>query len=274
MSIFKNFLKTFHLLIILASLSSCSSPSIISTWNNEIKIDGNRLDWVDKLKYFEDERVALGVMNDNEYVYLCFVTSDRAKAAKILRTGFTIWLDPLSSDGKTIGIQYPIKTEKSPDIDMLPQSRSHQQNKSDKSQREQNLVKMLEKMKSEQHEILVVNEDKFPLYVFPVKSKNGLEVSINFEGQQLVYELKVPLANNNLGNFVIDALPNEDIRFGFESGKFQKPEGDQGMQRGGANKMQGGSRGVMSRGNRPNMRNMQDMMDPINFWVNVKLGIK
>ncbi len=257
--------------ILLLSFVACSQPTINSNWRNtEISIDGNVNDWTGILNYFEDEKAAIGVSNDNDYIYFCLSTSDNAKIMKILRTGFTVWLDPQNSDGKTIGIQYPIKKIFSGAKDRSKQQFGKEEN------REDNLKKRIDQFKIEQNEILIVNEDKFPLNAIPIVNNNGLEVNINYEMHQFVYELKVPLANNNLSNVFIDVLPNEIIRVGFESGEVDKPEGrtrdskmgsnsNEGMQMGG----RGGNRGG---GRANNMGNMKNMMEPSEFWIEVKLS--
>ena len=103
--------KTFFLIgTLLLGLSGCSEPTINSFWQtSEIKIDGSSNDWAGSLNYYEDEKVAIGVSNDNDFIYFCLATSDSDKIMRILRTGFTVWLDPKNSDGETFGVQYPIK---------------------------------------------------------------------------------------------------------------------------------------------------------------------
>lgn len=257
--------------ILILSLTACSEPTIISNWQNaEISIDGNVNDWAGNLNYFEDEKAAIGVSNNNDYIYFCLTTSDNAKIMQILRTGFTIWLDPQSSDGKTIGIQYPIKNKFNGAGDRSKQPLEKEKN------REDNLIKMIDQFKIEQNEILIVNEDKFPLNALPKVNNNGLEVNISYAMHQFVYELKVPLANNNLSNVFIDVLPNEIVRVGFASGEVDKPEsrssgntmdapGNEGTRKGG----RGGNRGG---GRANNMGNMKNMMEPSEFWIEVKLS--
>lgn len=266
----RNRMKIF-LGILLISLAACSEPAINSNWQNEdISIDGNVNDWAGNLKYFEDEKAAIGVSNDNDFIYFCLTTSDNDKIMKILRTGFTIWLDPQSSDGKTIGIQYPIKKFSPGAIDRSKQKIGEEEN------REDNFSKRIDQFKIEQNEILIVNEDKFPLTALPIVNNSGLEVNINYSMHQFVYELKVPLANNKLSDVYTDVLPNELVRVGFESGEVDKPEertrdsnmGDnsnEGMQMGGRGGNRGGNRG--GRGG-----NVKSMMDPIEFWLEVKLS--
>ncbi len=261
-------------------LQGCSDNAMESTWQSEvIVIDGSKNEWEGSLKYFEDEKVAIGISNDDDFVYFCLATSDNSKIMKILLTGFTIWLDPLSSDGETIGFQYPIKRKMTGIMDRSQHGTKGGQN-SDKK-----LKQMIEKFKVEQNEILIVNHDNFPLNAYPLENKTGLEAKINYEMHQMVYELKVPLANNKFSNVYIDALPNELLKVGFESGEFDGPEGKErgGMNNAGApgksggmsrSGMAGGGRGGNRGGSKANMASRQELKSPIEFWMDVKLAGK
>lgn len=274
-----NYLKNFTgITILLIFTLACSEPTLDSSWkNSEISVDGSKADWKGALKYFEDEKVAIGIQNDNDYIYFCLATSDNSKIMKIFRTGFTVWLDPVNSDGETIGIQYPIKKE-------MGQKLRQPKGKSESDNKDQHINMIIERFKAEQNEILVVNEDKYPLNAYPLNNENGLEARISYEMHQLVYELKVPLTKENLSDVSIDVLPNELVKIGFESGEVEgkKDTNDSGMKQGGGTpgggrggrSGAGGGRGGMSGGGRGNKSNLKDTMRPIEFWMEVKLADK
>jgi len=256
--------------LLLTSIFSagCSQVELKSTWRqNEISIDGSKSDWVGKLQYFEDEKVAAAIANDSENVYFCFATADNSKIMKILRMGFTVWLDPQESDGKTIGIQYPIKRESAVMLDGALKDHDNSQNRGFE------INKMINKLKAEQNELLIVNENNFPLNAYPLDNHTGLNVRMGYEINQLVYELKIPLANNKISNIYIDALPKEKIKVGFESGEFERPE--QGDRNSSGMRPQGGGMSGSGRkrgGGRSNMENMQEITKQIKFWMEVKLA--
>ena len=270
--------KTFFLIgALLLILSGCSTPNINSFWqNSEIKIDGSSIDWAGSLNYYDDEKIALGISNDNDFLYFCLATSDNDKIMRILRSGFTVWLDPQNSDGETIGIQYPIKRSPNEMMNMNRRDLKGQENKGDI------LKNMINKFKVEQNEVLIVNQKNFPLNAYPLENETGLEAKIDYTMHQLVYELKIPLANNNQGLVYTDVLPNEKLSFGFETGAIDQPEnksrsnmemsGGDGMSSGG----RGGNRGGGTRGGGRGgkMQDVQNNMDPIEFWIEVKLANK
>ena len=104
------------ILLMIFSFSACSSEKFVSSWNEEkIVVDGNQSDWKNKLHYIEDERVAVGVFNDNENLYLCLTTDDRGKIMQLLNLGMTLWLEPDNDNVRTRGIKYPLRSE---DFDM------------------------------------------------------------------------------------------------------------------------------------------------------------
>lgn len=257
---------------LLLILSACSEPAINSKWqNSEIKIDGNHNDWVGSLNYYEDEKVAIGVSNNNDFINFCLTTSDNEKIMRILRSGFTVWLDPESSDGETIGIQYPIKRFANPMMDRTRKELKDHDNGDD-------IIKnIINKFKIEQNEILILNKNKFPLNAYPLENEIGIEVKVDYIMHQFIYELKVPLANTNQSIVYIDALPNEIIKVGFESGEIDEPDNKaQNNMRGskGEGMSAGGRGGKRGGGRSGEMRNVKKMMDPIEFWMEVKLAEK
>ncbi len=267
----KNFIKIILSSLIVFTLYNCSEPEMHSSWKDmDITIDGSRKEWGEKLKYFEDEQVAIGISNDANNIYFCLATSDESKILKIMRTGFTVWLDPQDSDGKTIGIQYPIRRGRQEVGEKVLQD-NKQSNKSG-----ENIEKRIEKFRIEQNELLIVNEDNFPLNAYPLENNTGLEVKIGYELHQFVYELKVPLSNNKISTVYTDALPTETIKVGFESGEFVKPEQGDRSSMGMSDGQPSSSRGKGMRGgaNRNNMGDRQEMMKQLKFSINVKLSSK
>jgi len=270
MKIRKN--KIFNFIILLISILTfgCSESLVNSSWlNNEINIDGYKNDWQGSLKYYDEEKVVVGIKNNGEYIYFCLATSDNNKITKILRTGFTVWLNPQDSDGEKIGIQYPIKRDKNEPVESGDRQDKKAQPNNEK------MSKMVDSFKANQNELLIVNSDNFPLNAFSNINDFGLEAKIDYNMQQLVYELKVPLSTDKNSSFYIDALPGELLEVGFESGEFEKPSGGDRNSRskGQAGEMSGGGRkGGMRGKNRSSKQEMTVNMDPIEFWFDVKLA--
>lgn len=79
-----------------------------SQWSAEpIKVDGQVEDWSDTpLTYFEDEQVSLGLLNDDENLYILFCTRSQTWERLIRMSGVTMWLDETGGKKKDFGIRY------------------------------------------------------------------------------------------------------------------------------------------------------------------------
>ncbi|MBK7980505.1 MAG: hypothetical protein IPK06_11045 [Ignavibacteriae bacterium] len=279
-----NFAKLILALIII-SVISCSELELKSKWNEkEISIDGKKQDWEGNLNYFDDEKVALGITNDEENIYICLLTSDRSKVMKILNNGFTIWFESPNNDKNNFGVQYPIRKEFSGKMEIVPEMKDRNefgQKNNSPSNEGKFENKLIEKFKAEQDEILIVDDENFPLNVYKLKNDSGLEVFVNIEQNQLVYELRIPYAQNIKNKIYYDAEPNDEINLRFASGEIEKHDfiDREGGKRGGMRNPDGDTnerefsqrarKGEM--GERPGMN---DMMKPIEFNVKILLASK
>jgi hypothetical protein len=97
------------LLLIVISFAGCGDQEIKSKWRtNNITIDGNDSDWNGSLVFYDDINSLIGVQNDNDYLYLCLVTTDQQLERKALITGITLWFDNKGGGDKKFGIRFPI----------------------------------------------------------------------------------------------------------------------------------------------------------------------
>lgn len=259
-------MKTLSLSILTAALilcSGCGDEEINSAWTQSaIAIDGNQSDWEGKLHYLSDQQAAIGIANDNDYLYLCLATNDTAKMFQFFSAGFTVWLESKNSNEK-IGIQYPMRTG---------EMRRMVQSGNPRIEGERPDAKVrLNEFKAQQTEIGIVNEDNFPLTVYSLTNELGLNVDLNFEIGLLVYEMKVPLKIDLYGGHNLKSGPGDNLTIGFESGDFQRPnisEGerpsDLGMGRRGTGRPEGVNRRM------PNFQSMEK----IDFEIKVKLSVQ
>jgi uncharacterized membrane protein YgcG len=264
--------------LILSSLitfNGCSSaPEVTSSRNNnEIVVDGSQKDWNGVFTPVKDQNVAVSFKNDNDNLYVCFITSDNQKIVRILSMGLTVWLTPSESQNK-IGIQYPVK-KTFEELRMIRGANNESQG--DINQRIQNLL-------SSQTELIIVNNNNIAVYSGNPDDEKGFHAKIGYSMNQLVYELKIPLANNKeFSQFNFKANPTDNINVKFEGGKFQASgnDGDQerksgggggGGRRGGGG-MGGGNRGGgMGRGGGGNPGGEGQNNAPIDYEFKVKLS--
>src|ERR1017187_5418554 len=138
--------------LLLIGVYGCSSIQEVTSSrnNNEIVVDGNQQDWGNIFTSVKDENVAVAFKNDNENLYICFITSDNREIVKILSSGLTIWLYP--SDSKDIiGIEYPVR-KSSEDFRSVVNDKGDNMEPSDINGRIQKLLKV-------QNELIIVDEN-------------------------------------------------------------------------------------------------------------------
>jgi uncharacterized membrane protein YgcG len=239
--------------LFLFGVYGCSSvPEVTSSHNNnEIVVDGKQGDWGNTFTSVKNENVAVAFKNDDENLYICFITSDNRKIVKVLSTGLTVWLYP--SDSKdVIGIQYPVR-KSSEDFRSVVNENGEGMEPSDINGRIQKLLKV-------QNELIIVDENNIGVFSSSPDVEKGFRAKIGYNMNQLVYELKIPLTKNKeFTQFVFKANPQDNIRVKFETGKLQNkgsdnnqqgsPRGNGGEGMGGGRRGRGGNSGGMG-GNR------------------------
>lgn len=260
-------MKNLSLSILTSSLilfSGCGDEEINSAWTQSaIAIDGNQSDWEGKLHYLSDQQAAIGIANDNDYLYLCLATNDTAKMFQFFSTGFTVWLESKNIDEK-IGIQYPMRSG-----NMSRMMRSG--NPRIEGEKPDTKVRLNE-FKAQQNEIGIVNEDNFPLTIYPLTNELGLNVGLGFQIGLLVYEMKIPINKDLYGGHNLKSVPGDVLIIGFESGDFQRPNRGDGGERPSGMEMGRRDGGRMGGSERrfPNMPAMQK----IDFEIETKLAAR
>ncbi len=246
----------------------CSSTTELtsSAIQNPIVVDGNSSDWGSNLKYMKDEKVAVGVSNDNNYFYLCLTTNDVGKILPMFRGGFTIWLENENNNDNSIGIKYPLHNIVNESRVMI----------NPESFREKGRGMMLEKMIKDQDEIRILNKDNFPVTVISTSDSSGLMAKLGYTNDRFVYELRVPLKINEQNKYGVDASPGDKLVVKFETEKPERPEFNgrgegEGMRPGGMGS--GGGMGGFPGGNRGGMQGggERPSFEPMDFSVEVTL---
>lgn len=244
-------------LSVLTTLEGCSStPELISSTNNNITIDGKADDWSSNLKYLSDEKVAIGVSNDNQYFYLCLTTNDLGSVMPMFAEGFVVWLNNEKNDG-SIGIKYPLHNIVNEASIMINPDRFQEKGRG----------MMLKKFIEDQTEIRILNKDNFPVTAIPVADSSGLTAKIGYDNDQFVYELRVPITKSDKNKYYLSSAPGEKILVKFET---ETPERRNfGGRRGGDMMEPGGMDNPGGFGGGPGGERKQ--FNPINFKIEVTL---
>jgi uncharacterized membrane protein YgcG len=168
----------------------CKSIRLESQWRDRaVTIDGKATEWNNLILYPEETPIGIGVMNDDSCLYLCLMCGDQTLTRRIMGMGFTTWFEPKSGKGKLLGIHFPVGSTQSGlrrdgDPDMLKE-------------------KMEEAL--EHIEILGPGEsDTCPTRTIVCESMGIVTRIVSSEGS-CVYELKVPLCQDSVHKFAINA---------------------------------------------------------------------
>lgn len=153
------------------------APSDICT--ETIIIDGSTSEWPQNLKYF-DKTIGLSysICNDSANLFLVFRVMNPMIQKKILRTGIIIGLDTSGSKKIHCRINYPIN------------SVNRNNNQFSNQNTDFNLIKSEFLMQPHLMDIegfINNNGQQF------TQSLNGIAVSLNWENDDMIYEIQIPL---------------------------------------------------------------------------------
>ena len=171
------------LLVLLAVNSSMGqrskriAPSDICT--ETIIIDGSTSEWPHPLKFFDKTfGLSFSLCNDSTNLFLVFRITNSLIQRKILRTGIIIGLDTLGTKKIHCRISYPINSG----------NRNNNQNRNQNA--DFNLIKNEFRMQPHLMELEGFINNNGQQYT---QSLNGIAVSLNWENDDMIYELKIPL---------------------------------------------------------------------------------
>lgn len=261
--------RIFILLPVFMVIVSCNNSTINSQIPAENPlIDGILNEWEGVLIKPQGESFGFGVMNDESNLYLSMSAYDKQVIMKVLR-GFTIWIDRDGKKNKSFGIKYPLKQDMA-EMQGLNGMRGNADNQ------ERNIELMIQQSIAKQSHIVIIDENQ-QRYADIDNGVNGIQINMLYDDGDLVYELKIPLAEFNIASA-------DNISIGLESAEMKRPEmpnrGSGGKPGGGMGGSMGGGRsgGGMGGGMRGGGRGgrmpggMQGMMDPIKLWIKIKLN--
>jgi len=203
--------KIFILLIVLSPIIGCSQNilEIGSYWTPEkIQIDGYLYDWKDiPMTYFKDEEVSLGILNDNEnlYVLLCFRNDMWAQLIRM--NGVTLWFDKDGEKKKDYGIRYkggnpPVRMEGDRGVKMENLTREQKER--------------FKEMQGLEPQLTIIDKGKHTI-TSPCGS-HGVAVSSSISQGLYIYEFSIPIKEREKEYCLINTQPGQTINVGFEWG--------------------------------------------------------
>ncbi len=222
----------------MAFFYGCSSTiELSSAWrNNEIAIDGNDSDWKNSTAFLDKAKVAVGIRNDDDYLYLCLLSWDRQTEMQIVGLGLTVWFDPEGDNDKIFGIHFPLGMQGAGQPSFPQGGQPNQQGQPD----QQAIRQMTE---SSQQELEIVGPGKKDVQRISQLQVPGIKVRLGMPGEFVVYELKVPLRRTTDHPYAVNVDTGKTISVGFETTESNREMMPQGMEGGGRGGVGGGARG-------------------------------
>ncbi|MCH7573866.1 MAG: hypothetical protein IIA59_01960 [Candidatus Marinimicrobia bacterium] len=272
---FKTYFLLAWLLLLVLSPISGKKDKFSSHWRGqEIVIDGDQQEWSGKLVIPKRENIAIGIMNDDSYLYVTMSTSDRRTMMQIMRMGLTVWFDPGGKKKKVLGIKYPIG---GPDTGMRSAGGRNRG-----SNEMPDLESQIEALQESQLWIEVLGPDKNDITRLSISDGHGIKVEVGSSPDgRFVYELRIPLERTPGSPYAIYSSLAKTVGIGFETGAMdlQAMRGQRGGgmrsggRQGGGGMRGGGGRGGGMRGG--GMRGGgagQQMPKPFKYWARVSLA--
>lgn len=239
-------LPTCILLVILVCLvlamCGCSSAiQLSSAWRDrEIVIDGSDSDWQGATAYVKGSNLALGIRNDNDYLYACIIMMDRQMQMQMMALGFTVWFDPEGGKDKAFGIHFPLGMQGQQPT-LAREGRGNPLGDPEEAQ------KLMEQSQRELEIMGPAEKDRERVLLMQAQ---GIKAKLGNNRQGfLVYELKVPLRRSADHPYAIGIGDNGTIGVGFETTeinleKMREQMGGMGGPPGGGGGMPPGGEGM------------------------------
>lgn len=195
-------------------ITSCSSfVQTTSTFNdNQIIVDGSYKDWGTSINYVKDDNIAFGFKNDKENFYIAIVTADRSKIMKILSGGLTVWI---SSEKDKIGIEFPLK----PDPGELQEMKPLQNNTNVPFEMGDRIKALIQK----NNQLQIIDKSNQLLYTGSASLGPDFVCKLDYDSNQLVDEIKIPMTNNEIAQKVF-GKDLDRIEVSFVTGEIERKE--------------------------------------------------
>ena len=272
----------FVIILFVLGVGGCFMPEIESTWRDrEVIIDGidGGAEWENARYFFEEENITIGLLNDENTMYIRLSSRDRITQRQLLALGFTVWFDAEGGKEKKLGIHFPIGT-RTVGIEMIRRDKNASMNEDPEQ-----LRKMIEESQTD-IEIIGPGKDARTTMTVEDVRELGINVKMDVSKGNLVYELQIPLMRSESQPYGIGIERAQAIGLGLESGKIDQAQMKSQMGSRGGGGRGGGGRGGMGGGRggggrggggkggggRGGMGGGGMMPEPVELWLKTELA--
>ena len=218
-----------------------------SGWlDRDLTIDGRNEDWKGALEYLDDPGVAVGLLNDDDFLYLTVSTSEQATAMQMIRAGTTIWFDSDGGDDKTFGIRFPVGVRQ-----MVMSGEGTRAGRGGDGVPDPAIIQTMLEISTANLDVL--GRDNGGRLRFRADEAPGLLAKVSNSAGTYVYELRMPLRQAEGFPHAIGTAAGRTIGITFETGEIDSSamSGGRGGGRGGTGGRGGGPRPRQQPGGRP-----------------------
>jgi hypothetical protein len=256
-------------LFLLLMLTGCSSHILESRWReSQAAIDGIGVAWRDTLVSLDDKKTFVGVLNDEDYLYIRMVTTNRDLEGQIIRQGFTFWFDRDGGEQKKFGIRFPLGIDR---FSGGRESRGEGNHGREAPRRDSIYVPV--------NDVEILGVDDGATHRVTIASAGGIDARFQTSHDTLTYTLKSPISSSGYFPYTIGTKPGTIVGVTMESssnrGEEKPPEGsDEGGGRRGGGIGGYGGRGRYGSGGYGNERSGRaGQSKPFSQFVRVRLAI-
>jgi hypothetical protein len=268
-----------------ASLFAGKKADLSSHWRDrDIVIDGVSAEWQGMMTAVKDAPLSMGVFNDDQYLYLCLVSGNRAAAGQIHRQGLIVWLDKDGGKKKQFGFEFPIPMRGMSLVDR--DAAPPEEGRGTRAPGQGRGTAM--PLEADEDRAAILGPGKDDRHDLALDELKGIAVKLGDADGVLVYELRMPLRASADVPYAASLTAGTIVGVSVETPEFRQPAGrsagggggSPGMGgRGGMGGMGGrggmggmGGRGGTGGGGREGGRSGAEMPTPIKFSTTVQLA--
>jgi hypothetical protein len=221
-----------------------------SAWRDrEITLDGSAAEWEGSLERIEKSEVYVGILNDDEYLYVCIQSRDPQVSREALFRGLIVDLDP--GKGGPFSIQYPIGMSGGSGAPPPGGERSGGPPRGGDSGEGGGAPpgrdpgrggKMWEAARETLDTFLLLEPGRKERLRFAVDNGFGIGLRVSANGDGFVYEMKIPLNAGGQYSHAIGARPGGRLTLAIKTPGMDR-EGMEGRPEGGIRIGAGGGGG-------------------------------
>jgi len=266
----KNILQITVILMMVFSFSSCKSQGLASIYiSSERVVDGYVDEWQDnEMTFLEKQDIMVGIVNDDENLYLSFYTTSQERAMQLMMSGFTVWLDA-NGKKKSFGIHYPVRNIDGMEM-QKPERGVNEQSREEKSSTDNAKPDFMEKV--DKNLVIIDGKDEKE---YKIEYLQDIQVAYTFNREMFIYELKIPLTAED-HKYSVEPTDKNVIYVCLETDKIERAQGHAGGPGQGGPPSGGmGDRpqGRPGSGHGGQMRgDIQEMPSKFEVWMKIQLG--